>query len=381
MTTRLSETALNRATLARQLLAQRESLDVVEAVGRVVALQAQEPASPYLALWARVADFDPAALDAAFAEQRLLKATLMRITQHAVRRADYPLFKAAMAQTLDASRYGDPRFRRVGVTPENRPALVERVRAFVDRPRSNAEVEQWLDEQVGATPRPGLWWAMRQAGPFVHAPTGGPWSYGPRPTYLSAPSDTHDDRAEGLCHLVRCYLAGFGPASIADLSQFGMLTRAPLRQAVADLGDELVRLGGPDGQELYDLAGAPLPDPETPVPPRLLPMWDSVLLAYADRARVIPPEHRSHLIRRNGDCLPAILIDGYLAGVWRAVEHRGRIGIEVSAFRRLTAANWHGLTAEAASLVSLLEQRDRQPYRRYQRWWTDLPVQQTRVLA
>jgi hypothetical protein len=61
----LTARQLNRATLGRQLLLRREPLDVVDAVRRVVALQAQEPVSPYLALWNRVAAFDPIDLDAA----------------------------------------------------------------------------------------------------------------------------------------------------------------------------------------------------------------------------------------------------------------------------------------------------------------------------
>jgi hypothetical protein len=82
--------AAEPATLARQLLLRREPVEVAEAVRRVVALQAQEAASPYLALWNRLAPFDPAALDAAFAGQKVIKATLMRITLHAVTAADYP---------------------------------------------------------------------------------------------------------------------------------------------------------------------------------------------------------------------------------------------------------------------------------------------------
>src|SRR5262249_25636136 len=76
---RLTARQLNRATLARQLLLRREPVGVAEAVRRVVALQAQEAASPYLALWNRIAPFDPAALDAAFAGHEVIKATLMRI--------------------------------------------------------------------------------------------------------------------------------------------------------------------------------------------------------------------------------------------------------------------------------------------------------------
>ena len=80
---------LNRATLGRQLLLERGALGVEDAVRRVVAIQAQQPASPYLALWNRLADFDPGDLDAAFASRRLVKATLMRFTLHIVHASDY----------------------------------------------------------------------------------------------------------------------------------------------------------------------------------------------------------------------------------------------------------------------------------------------------
>ena len=56
----LSRDALNRATLARQHLLRRGRLDVVEAAAAVGGLQAQEPASPYLALWTRLESFDAA---------------------------------------------------------------------------------------------------------------------------------------------------------------------------------------------------------------------------------------------------------------------------------------------------------------------------------
>jgi hypothetical protein len=50
---------LNRATLARQLLLERATMSVTDAMRRVVALQAQRPASAYVALWNRLAAFDP----------------------------------------------------------------------------------------------------------------------------------------------------------------------------------------------------------------------------------------------------------------------------------------------------------------------------------
>src|SRR3954447_19511846 len=98
----LTTPELNRATLARQLLLAREPLSVVNAVRRVVALQAQSPASPYLALWNRITDFDAADLDAAYADHSVVKASLMRITLHAVVADDYPAFQHAVLPMLRA---------------------------------------------------------------------------------------------------------------------------------------------------------------------------------------------------------------------------------------------------------------------------------------
>jgi hypothetical protein len=105
-------------------------------------------------------------------------------------------------------------------------------------------------------------------------------------------------------------------------------------------------------------------------------MWDSVLLAYFDRSRVIPPDYRQLVIRQNGDVLPTLLIDGYVTGVWRPVEG----GIEATAFSRLAKDAWTELAAEAAALITFLA--DRQPivYRRYTHWWKKLPNAEVRLL-
>lgn len=105
--------------------------------------------------------------------------------------------------------------------------------------------------------------------------------------------------------------------------------------------------------DLYDLPGAWLPDEDTPAPPRLLPMWDSTLLAYQDRGRMIPPDYRRLVIRKNGDVLPTLLVDGYVAGVWRAVDGR----IEATAFHPLPEEAWAGLASEAGALVAFLAGR------------------------
>jgi hypothetical protein len=211
----------------------------------------------------------------------------------------------------------------------------------------------------------------------VHVPTGGPWSFEYSPSYVAAPEGrfTGDPEA-ALSDLVLRYLEGFGPASAADIAQFAMVQRARVRAALKELGDTLEVIAGPEGGTLYDVRGGPRPPADTAAPPRLLPMWDSVLLAYDDRSRVVPPEYRKLVTRVNGDVLPTLLVDGYVAGVWRPVEG----GIEATAFHDLPDAAWDALAEEARALLAFLADRDPWVYRRYAHWWTKLPAGQARVL-
>jgi hypothetical protein len=371
---------LNRATLARQLLLRREPLGVADGVRRVVALQAQEAASPYLALWNRLIDFDPADLDAAFADGTIVKSNAVRITLHAVQADDYQAFREATEPSLRSARLRDDRFKVSGLTEQDADALVPEVLAFAHQPRPAAELKAWLEERLGPAMHPGAWWALRQYAPLLHAPTGPPWSFGARPAYVAPrrrPALANLDASDAaLQTLATRYLEGFGPASVADVAQFALVQRARVRRALQALGDSVARLTGPDGEELYDLPGACRPDDDTPAPPRLLGMWDNLLLAHFDRSRIIPPAYRAHVIRVNGDTLPTLLVDGYVAGVWRAVEG----GIEATAFHDLPDAVWDSLAAEACTLGTFLAGREPHVYRRYQHWWRKLPEAETRLL-
>jgi len=377
----LTDRQLNRATLGRQMLLRREPLGVVEAVHRVVALQAQESASPYVALWNRLTAFDAADLDAAFVDRTVVKASLMRITLHAVDATDYAAFHDAMQPSLQASGLNDDRFRRSGLSSADADALLPEILRFVARPRTNAALEAWIDERLGVLPKPSVWWALRRYGPFVHAPTGGPWSFGLRPTYRAA-GELHraGDPTASLPVLIRRYLEGFGPASASDIRQFGMIKLSLVRAALRTLVDsgEVERLDRADGAELFDVPGGLRPPADTPAPARLLGMWDNVLLAYADRSRVIPPHYRRIVIRINGDVLPTMLVDGCVAGVWRPVED----AIEATAFHRLPRDACKALEAEARSLLAFLADREPLVYRRYGHWWTKkLPSAEVRVLG
>jgi Winged helix DNA-binding domain len=380
----ITERELNRATLARQLLLDRAPLSVTDAMRRVMALQAQQPASAYLALWNRMADFDPAELDEALASHRVVRAQLMRVTMHAVHAQDHQVFREAMEPTLRASRLGDPRFRASGLTAEDADGLMSGLLDFADQPRTGPECEAWLAGRLGAPMPPLAWRMLRQYAPLWHAPTDGPWLFGSRAYVAARPRPVlADPDVSGLAlqTLVRRYLEGFGPASIADMAQFAMVQRSRVKAAVQALGGSLQQWEGPGGTVLYDVPGAPLPAGDTPAPPRLMAMWDSTLMAYTDRSRVTPPGYRKLVRRMNGDVLPTLLVDGYVAGVWRAVQD----GIEATAFHALDGFAWEGLAAEARALVPLLADRKPEVYGPYHHWWAklagaELPDAETRLL-
>lgn len=381
----VSSGQLNRSTLHRQLLLRRAELTPEQAVRQVVALQAQAPIAPYLALGARTVGFDPAALDAALLDASLVKGTLMRITLHLVHREDHADFYAGMQPTLRAARLFDRRFTGTGLTPERADEVTPRALELLASPSTNAEAQDLLGAELGLDPEQArwLWWALRQSAPFRHHPGGGHWGFADRPSHVAAATAAMWPVAEpaqeaGLRALIRRYLAGFGPAGVADIAQFALAHRGRIRAALSLLEGELTVIPGPAG-DLYDLHGGEVPEPHTPAPPRLLPMWDSILLAYADRSRVLPERWRRVVIRSNGDTLPTVLVDGYVAGIWRIVPGSsgtedadgadGAAEVEITAFEGWDEGVWSALEEEAAGVLSWVPQRDPEPFRRYHRWW------------
>lgn len=372
----VTDRELNRSTLDRQLLLGRAAMTAVDALDRVVAIQAQEAASPYVALWNRISGFDPHELDRAFAERVVVKAPLMRITLHAVTAVDYATLHQAMLPTLRAARLGDRRFAASGLTIADADALVDRLVTFTSEPRTKDEIESMLADELGAAPEQGVWWALRTYAPLHHAPTGEVWSFGRSPVFVAAPEAPRPEPDEALRHLVRRYLEGFGPARAEDVAQFALRKRSDVRAAIDSMSDELEHLEGPGGATYYDVPGAETPDGDVPAPPRLMAMWDSTLLAYADRSRIIPEPYRQVVTRRNGDVLPTLLVDGQVCGVWRHVDG----AIEATAFQDLDPATWEGLEAEAAALLTFLADRDPAVYGRFTHWWSKLPPGEVRRL-
>lgn len=320
-----------------------------------------------MALWSRLADFEAAALDRAIRERRVVKAGLLRGTLHLVSSNDYLKLHPAILVTLKGLAARD-QYRNAEVGDLD--SLVATAVAFASEPRDNAAMHDHLAELAAAEGREvtDVWWRLRREGPFIRTPSDVPWSYGRRPTYVAAGAwlggRPFADVEQALVHLVRTYLAAFGPATLADLRSWSHVAAARLRPAIAAIPD-VVELHDQAGRTLLDLEDAPRPPADTPAPPRFLPMWDSVLLGHDDRSRVLSAAYRAAVISRNGDVLPTYLVDGRVAGLWWVEPDGKGTRIVLEPFEPVTKENRRVLDEEAERLRAFYEPIDPRVFTRY----------------
>lgn len=310
----LSRRELNRATLARQLLLERAALPAVDAVGRLAGLQAQVPNPPYLGLWSRLEGFRREELTAALERREVVRAAAMRSTLHLLPAADYlarfPAIQPALARALRAF------FGRKAAGLDTAALVAAARAAAASGPLRQAELKARLLEVAPGRDPDALAYAVRAHLPLVQVFPGGTWRsganhpYAPAEAWLGRPLGDDPDPAP----LLDAYLAAFGPASVADAQAWSGLTGLKpvfdrLRPELAVSRDEL-------GRELFDLPGAPLPPPETPAPVRFLPEYDNLLVAFADRRRLIADEHRRFVFLSAARVRATVLVDGEVRAVW-----------------------------------------------------------------
>jgi hypothetical protein len=305
--------ALNRATLARQLLLRRSALAPLDAVSHLLGLQAQNVQPPYYALAARLDGFRPRQLSALMADREVARIVTLRSTLH-THTADDCLALRPFVQPARDRELGQ---FRAGLTGVDLGVLAAVVRESVEgEPRTMAQLRQALSARwPDADPR-ALAVAARCTLPLVQVTPRGLWGRSGQVALTTAehwfgrPASTAPEPESVILR----YLAAFGPASVKDMQTWAGLTR--LRDAFERLRPRLLVFQDPSGTELFDLPDAPRPDPDTPAPPRFLPEFDNLLLSHADRARVVPPAYRGRHWRGNQP-YRTLLVDGFLAGLWK----------------------------------------------------------------
>jgi hypothetical protein len=344
----LTARELNRALLARQLLLERSSLSVPRVLEQVGGIQAQYAPSSYVPLWLNLRRFQMADLDRLLEGRKVVQGTLMRSTIHLVSTADY----WPIAEGIGPSR--QEWWHRTWGKEFSREQI-DRIAARLDKelagrvwPRKDLDS---LMRSHSTTVWSGAWVAV------IRVPPSGTWKRRRADLFQRAAEwigpSTADEQA-GLELLLRRYLGGFGPARLADAASWAgvdvpKMKAAAERMTLRSFRDE-------DGRELVDLPRGPLPDASVPAPVRFLPTWDATLLVHCRRARILPEEYRPLVFSTNTPhSVGTILVDGSVAGSWRAEAARGKAVLRYTVFERIPPTAERDLREEAAGLIRFVE--------------------------
>ena len=321
----------------RHHLAGTARAGVVEVAGDLVGLHATDPASVYLAARARTLDPGVAAVEQALYEDRALVRILgMRRTMFV---EPVELMGVVQAACTDAIATQQRRLLadlvgRAGLA-DDPPGWIEEVekvavRALEARGGATAtelaKDDPRLAQQIvlaEGKPYEGrqsvvsrILLLLAAEGRIVRGRPRGSWVSGQyRWSVVDAwlpdgvpPWSLQEAQAE----LVRRWLRGFGPATIADVKWWTGLPMGQVRRAVAETGAVEVDLDGTPGLVLPDdLDPVPAPGPWV----ALLPALDPTTMGWAGRDFYLGP-HRPALFDRNGNAGPTIWLDGHVVGGW-----------------------------------------------------------------
>jgi len=304
-----------------------------EAVGRLLAVQAQELRAARLAVRARTRGLTAGHIDGELSGGSLVVGWLLRGTLHLVRSEDYRWLLALTAPArLPANRR---RLLQEGVPAAAAKRAVEVVREALaaEGPLTRPELgERLRAEGIRAEGQalPHLLMLVALRGLAVLGPVrDGRLAFALADDWLEPAAPVERDAA--LPELARRYLAGHGPATAADLARWAGL---PLREARAGLA-----------AVTQATAGTP-PAP----PPRLLPAFDPYMLGWKDRGFAVPPE-QARRVHPGGGVLRAVAtVGGQAAGTWTL---RGG-EVELQPFASFAPDDEAALAGEAEDVVRFL---------------------------
>ncbi len=349
-----------RLGLRHHLAPQARASGAVEVARDLVALHGTDPASVFLALWARMRAAEPAAIERALYEERVLLRILgMRRTVFVVPLEVAPIVQAACARAIAERERGRTiqLLHQAGIANDAGTWLEEveeaTVRALVARREATAaelsEDEPRLREQFLLAE--GKSYQARQSVStrilFLLAAEGRIIRGRPRGSWVSsqyrwAPIDSWlPERAaewpteEARVELVRRWLAAFGPGTAADLKWWTGWTAGQVTSALREIVPAEVDLDGTTGLVLADDL-----EPVAPAEPwaALLPALDPTVMGWTGR-RWFLGEHGPLLFDRSGNVGPTVWWDGRIVGGW-AQRGDGEI-----AFRLLEAVGADAVAA------------------------------------
>ncbi len=346
----LSLRQLNRTLLARQRLLARHCLDCATAIESLLGMQSQIPNPPYIGLWTRLAGFGKSELRAALERREVARAPWIRSTLHLVTAGDHQQFQAIIQPALARGLRSFFGARAKGLDIER---LIEIAKPYLEAetPAIGA-LRNMLQEHVPEADKQAMAYAVRSYLPLVQVPPSGAWGVGTRATYTTAERWLGPATPADLESLFRRYLAAFGPADVMDFQTWsGMTSLKPRLQGALTT---LAAYQDEGGRVLYDLPDQPILDGDLPAPIRFLPEYDNILIAHRDRSRILPEAQRKKVFVSAGRVLGSVLIDGFVAAIWRAKREKAETTIRVSLFDEQPDAVLASIEAEGLGLAQFI---------------------------
>ena len=318
-----------------------------DAVAGLVGLHGTDPASVYLATWARTRDVDKMAIEHALYEERSLVRMLgMRRTVFVVPAELVPVIQAACTDQIaegmqrrlvrqlrengianDAERWlkdvGEATMRALAARGTATGAELAR-----DEPRLREQLVYPADKSYGGpvnvTNR--VLTLLSAQGHIVRGRPRGGWTSG-QFTWSAADEQARPPAVAARAELARRWLAAFGPALPADLQWWTGWTAGQVKQALTQLDVTEVDLDGEPGVMLAadepGLDTQPEPGPWA----ALLPALDPTSMGWRERAWYVG-DHAAALFDRSGNIGPTAWWDGRIVGGW-AQRTDGEIAVRL----------------------------------------------------
>lgn len=369
------DVAERRARLARRQRVAPEwrAATVEEAAASIVCLHGTDPASIYLAAWARVDGFEVADLDRAlYVERTLIKHLAMRRTLFVFPRDILEAAQAGasmrvatqerkrlaklvedMGLQADGTSWLDAASREVLAALDGRQqATSSELRKeipLLEGSFAYGEGKRWAGTMsVG----PRVLTVLSASGRVVRASNIGGWNTS-RPKWalmrdwlgydLEPPSE-----AEGVAELVTAWLRAFGPGTEADIKWWLGGTLTAVRRALAAIEAVKIDLDGRTGYVLPDDL-----EPVQSVEPwgALLPMLDPTVMGWSEREWYLGP-HRALLFDTAGNAGPTAWWDGHIVGGW---HQDANAEVVLDLLEDIGSEGRGVLEAEAARLTAWLD--------------------------
>ena len=168
------------------------------------------------------------------------------------------------------------------------------------------------------------------------------------------------DAGEARVELATRFLQAFGPATHRDFSKWSGLNTSVTKAVFDAAGGRSWNAVTVDGEQSFSCAATrdALGGADIDRRPRLLPAFDTFLLAHATKDHLVEPRFYKRVYRNQGWLSPVVIVGGRIVAVWFLDERAKTFTVDVQPVRALWISGLRdGIHAEAEALGAFLGAR------------------------